>query len=101
MIRAVTTPIAGFALITLPFLGIAAWRRRDQAAAGLVAAVGAALIVNALLAGALSDVHDRYQSRMVWLAPFVLGLLAARWWRQRRTNEPTQLAGLADQGAQP
>lgn len=86
LIRAVTTPVAALALIALPLLGIAAWRRRDRAALGLVAAILVSLIVNALLAGALSDVHDRYQSRMVWLAPFALTLLVARWWGQRRVR---------------
>ena len=39
------------------------------------------------MAGALSDVHDRYQSRLVWLAPFVL-LIAARGWRERGRGSP-------------
>ncbi len=54
-----------------------AWRRRDGPALG--AALVAGLLVNAALGGALSDVHDRYQSRLVWLAPMVAAMLAMRW----------------------
>jgi hypothetical protein len=35
-----------------------------------------ALIGNAIVCGALSNPHDRYQSRLIWLAPFALALLA-------------------------
>jgi hypothetical protein len=79
LIRAVQIPIAAISLILLPFALAAAWRRRDRDMLTLAAAVVVALMVNAALAGALSDVHDRYQSRIVWLAPFLLFLLCARW----------------------
>ncbi|WP_293940985.1 hypothetical protein [Sphingomonas sp.] len=79
LLRAVTTPIAILALLALPFLMAAAWRRRDRDSLGLLAAIIAGLVTNAALAGALSDVHDRYQSRVVWLAPFAALLLLARW----------------------
>jgi hypothetical protein len=41
-------------------------------AAALCACVLAALIGNAMICGVLSGPHDRYQSRLVWLAPFAL-----------------------------
>lgn len=44
---------------------------------GLYAAVTVALFANAFVAGALSGVYDRYQSRFVWLAPFALLLMLA------------------------
>lgn len=79
LVRAITTPIAALALLLLlPALAVA-WRRRDRAIASLAGATVAALLANAALAGALSDVHDRYQSRIVWLAPFVLLLAWMRW----------------------
>ena len=37
-----------------------------------------ALIANAAMVGALSDVHDRYQSRIVWLVPLAMLFLALR-----------------------
>lgn len=59
--------------------------RRRAAIGGLLAAVTVALLANAFVAGALSGVYDRYQSRFVWLAPFALMLmLASRWQRGER-----------------
>lgn len=81
LVRAIVWPIETVALLLLPVAFVLAWRRRDAPALSLVAAVIAALVVNAALAGALSDVHDRYQSRLVWLAPFALLMIA---WRRRR-----------------
>jgi hypothetical protein len=78
-VRAVTTPIAALSLILLlPGLFLA-WRRRDPVALSLLLAIAAALGANAAMAGALSDVHDRYQSRLVWLALFTSLGLALRW----------------------
>ena len=83
LLRAITTPVAGFALFALPSLLIAAWCRRDRDAFTLVLVIMLALVTNATLAGALSDVHDRYQSRVVWLAPCAALLLLARWGSHR------------------
>jgi hypothetical protein len=44
------------------------------------AAVLLALIGNAILAGALSSVHERYQARLAWLAVFAAWMAAERWW---------------------
>ena len=76
--RAVTTPVAWLALLLLPVAAAWAWARGDRPALALLLAVAAALVTNAALAGALSDVHDRYQSRVVWLLPFALLMCAAR-----------------------
>ncbi|MGH6872036.1 MAG: hypothetical protein ACREHE_11075 [Rhizomicrobium sp.] len=38
-----------------------------------------ALVGNAAVCGALSNPHDRYQSRVVWIAPFALAVSAVRW----------------------
>ena len=43
-----------------------------QPASGLIAVALAKLAI-------ARDVHDRYQSRVVWLAPFAALLLLARW----------------------
>lgn len=79
LLRAVTTPVAWLGLMLLPVLLVVGWWRRDGEAVTLVAAIMAALVTNAALAGALSDVHARYQSRIVWLAPFAVLCLIARW----------------------
>ena len=63
------------------WLGLA----RREMLGGLCAAVFVALLANAFVAGALSGVYDRYQSRVIWLAPFAaLLLLLAR--RSRSEN---------------
>jgi hypothetical protein len=79
LVRAVTTPIAALSLILLLPCLFLAWRRHDPTALSLLLAVGAALMANAAMAGALSDVHDRYQSRLVWLALFAMLALVLRW----------------------
>ncbi|MET0269308.1 MAG: hypothetical protein ABW173_02665, partial [Sphingomonas sp.] len=78
-VRAVSTPVAAVALALLPWAVWRAWRRRDAAALAFAAATAAALIANAAMAGALSDVHDRYQSRLAWIAPMLLLFLWLRW----------------------
>ncbi|HWU25294.1 MAG TPA: hypothetical protein VN154_02715 [Rhizomicrobium sp.] len=49
-------------------------RRRDIGA--FLAFVLIALIGNAVVCGTLSNPHNRYQSRLIWLAPFALAALA-------------------------
>ena len=68
--------IAGL-LLLLPLLVVAV-RRRDVLAQSLLSATIVGLLSNAAVAGALSHVDNRYQSRVVWIAPFVVLLLAAR-----------------------
>jgi hypothetical protein len=83
LVRSLVWPMAVAGLLSLlPMLGWL-WLRNDWDALALVAGVSAALIANALMAGALSDVHDRYQSRIVWLAPFVVLAVAVRLYCRR------------------
>ena len=42
-----------------------------------------ALLGNAFINGALSNPHDRYQGRLVWLATLVVLMTAVDWWEQR------------------
>jgi hypothetical protein len=58
--------LAGVALCLL-LLPLALWRR--QPVAGFLAVVLLALPASALINGGLSTPHDRYQSRVMWLAP--------------------------------
>jgi hypothetical protein len=88
--RSITTPVAALSLLVIPILFWLAWRRKDAMACSLLAAVFVALCANAFVTGALSDVHDRYQSRVIWLAPFAV-LLA--WLRCRRSNGANQNQG--------
>jgi hypothetical protein len=47
-----------------------------------------ALLGNAFICGVLSNPHDRYQSRLVWLASLVVGMALLRW-RQRSSKRLT------------
>lgn len=68
-------PVALGAILALPVILIFRRRLRVRTPdATLAAIVLLALIGNAAICGAFSNPHDRYQSRLVWLAPFALTL---------------------------
>jgi glycerol uptake facilitator-like aquaporin len=74
-------PVAWASMLLL--LGVIAlgWKRARFADLGVLAAVAAlAILANAFVCGALSNPHDRYGSRIAWLAPFVVLLVP---WRAR------------------
>jgi hypothetical protein len=50
-------------------------RRERWGAAVLLGFVTMALFGNALICGALSNPHDRYQSRLIWMPVLALSLL--------------------------
>jgi hypothetical protein len=50
------------------------WRRGDREMIALFVVVLAALLANAVITGALSAVHGRYQSRIAWLFVFYAAL---------------------------
>jgi hypothetical protein len=75
----------GSMLLLLAVLVLAA-RRWQYADVGALAAVAAlAILANAAVCGALSNPHDRYGARMVWLATLVLMLTP---WLRSRTPPP-------------
>jgi hypothetical protein len=78
-VRAMSTPFAWLGMILLPPLLFAALRRRDELASSLLIAALVALVANALMGGAFSDVHDRYQSRIIWTVPLLTCLIVLRW----------------------
>lgn len=53
-------------------------RHRDTRLLGLATTLFAAVILNAILTGVLSEVDSRYQARIVWLIPFLASLLFLR-----------------------
>ena len=93
MIRSITTPIASVAMLLMPLLFWQAVKRRDRPVQSLLAALSVALIANAAMTGAMSDVHDRYQSRLIWLVPFAVALIVMRW-RQTFRRSRISLPGL-------
>jgi uncharacterized membrane protein YeaQ/YmgE (transglycosylase-associated protein family) len=71
-------PIAQAAEVVTLGLLLVAWRRRDRSSTGLATVVVLGILGNAFVCGALSNPHDRYQNRMVWLALFTSVVGAVR-----------------------
>ena len=83
-------PVGAMSLLGLLLLLQKAAGRRSWEAASLPALVLVGLIGNAIICGAFSNPHDRYQSRIVWLPTLVL-LLAVT--RDRRALQPVPESG--------
>jgi len=84
----VHVPVAYLSILGL--LVIVGWgtRTAQRDLAGLALFVLLALLGNAFICGVLSNPHDRYQSRLVWLASLVVGMALLRW-RQRSSMRLT------------
>jgi hypothetical protein len=78
--NAIHVPVALAGMALLPFVMLLGWRRRgDFADLGLLATtVALALLGNAAVCGTISNPHDRYGSRIVWIAPFVIVMAGRR-----------------------
>jgi hypothetical protein len=82
-------PLALFCMALLPVLVLLAWRGAIAAEIGELAAVCMlALLANAFVCGALSDPHDRYGARMIWLAGFAVALALAHAIDRLRQPQP-------------
>lgn len=77
-INKLQVPVAQAAEIAVLGLLFVAWRRRDRISVGLLVTVAMALLGNAFVCGALSNPHDRYQNRLVWLALMSVVICAIR-----------------------
>ena len=83
-LQAIHVIFGAVSIIAVAAGAVSALRHRSVIG-GLFASVIVALLANAFVAGALSGVYDRYQSRFVWLAPFALMLIAmTRWGRTKK-----------------
>jgi hypothetical protein len=72
-------PVArGSMLLVAAFLAYALWRRRVDDFALLTGTVTLAILGNAFVCGVLSGPHDRYGSRMAWIATFTVLLVLMR-----------------------
>lgn len=80
MINRLHYPLALFAMALLPLIAVGGWRGLIAAELGeLAATVTLALLANAFICGALSNPHDRYGARLVWLAGLTLAVTLARY----------------------
>ncbi len=78
-------PLALLCMALLPVIVVSAWRRKLPADLGdLSAFFIVALVANAVVCGALSNPHDRYGARIVWLAAVAAGL-ALVWLYERKS----------------
>jgi hypothetical protein len=77
--NAVHVPIALASMALLPLIMLfALWRRSFREVGLLAFTVMLAILANAVVCGALSNAHDRYGSRIIWLAPLVAVLVPLR-----------------------
>lgn len=77
-INRIDMPVALFSMVMLPLIAVVGLRGEALADLGLLAAtLGIALLGNAFICGALSNPHNRYGARLIWLAPLVVGLAVA------------------------
>jgi hypothetical protein len=84
-------PVALASMAVLALFLAASWRRRQSTPlAQLAAAVGAALLANAFVCGALSNPHDRYGSRIAWIAVLFVAVAVARFLAAYRIVPPVQ-----------
>jgi hypothetical protein len=78
-------PVQALAIAALPLIMI---RRPSSRISRVAALLLAALLANAAICGALSNPHDRYQSRLAWLATLVVAIAVL----ERRTESRRQQA---------
>lgn len=78
-LNALHYPLALFAMALLPLMAWCGVRGSLPAEVGeLAAACILALLANAFVCGALSNPHDRYGARMIWLAVFTAAVALVR-----------------------
>ncbi len=78
-IDAVHVPVAWAAMALLPFVILLGWRNAAFADLAILAAsIALSLVGNAAVCGIISNPHDRYGSRIVWIAAFAVALTTWR-----------------------
>lgn len=87
-LNAVHVPAARLSVIGLLIISYWGLRTRRHDLAALAIFNFLALLGNAFICGALSNPHDRYQGRLVWLATLVCGM-AVMSWLQNRHKRPS------------
>ena len=76
-------------IVSVVLIGVFAplvWRRRHSRLIGLSAVVVFVTLANALVTGVLSNVEARYESRVIWLLPFLAALFALEWLNHKFTQ---------------
>ena len=90
IINRVHYPLALACLLLLPLIGGYMLRRKDMSAIGEFATVCLlALLANAFVCGTLSNPHDRYGARLIWLAVTAAAIAAVRLYEERERLRAT------------
>src|SRR5262245_20118346 len=85
LINRVHYPVALACLLLLPLIGGYMLRRPEMNELGELATVCLlALLANAFVCGTLSNPHDRYGARLIWLALTVAAIAAVRVYEERQ-----------------
>jgi hypothetical protein len=85
-------PLALACLLLLPLIGGYLLRRRDVSEIGELATVCLlALLANAFVCGTLSNPHDRYGARLIWLAITAAAIAAVRLYEEHGRLRATRL----------
>jgi len=73
-------------LIMLVVLLPLVWRRLSMKLIGLSIAIVSMVIANAFVTGTMSMVDERYGSRVIWMLPFLTGLIVMDWFFRPKTQ---------------
>jgi len=88
----VVVPVAVTASVALPMLAVFMWRQHCRQEAVLATMLFLLLVGNATICGVISSPNDRYQARLVWLAPLAIGLTIQSWMSRRRVESKRPVA---------
>jgi hypothetical protein len=92
-INRIHQPVALASMLLLLATMLLGLRRGHFADLGLLAGTAtAALLANAFVCGVLSNPHDRYGARLVWIAPLVVTLLLCRLYAERGQSPASRAA---------
>lgn len=97
-------PVALASMLLLLVIALMGARRETYADLGALAATTTVvLLTNAAVCGVLSNPHDRYGARMVWIAPLVIALLLCRLYARRGSaaTAPSPIAAPLSAGPAP
>ena len=76
-------------LVVITCWGLFLRQYRSARVIGLATIIGFVIVVNAAVTGVLANVEDRYQARVIWLAPLLAAVLVMTWLdERRRTRSP-------------
>jgi hypothetical protein len=79
LIDKIHVPVAWAAMAMLPFVILLGWRNAAFADLAILAGTSAlSLLGNAAVCGIISNPHDRYGSRIVWIAAFAVAMTTWR-----------------------